>query len=51
MAGACLSGSLCASRLMLFVGGPSAVGAGKIVDVELTEPIRWASGFLSGISQ
>lgn len=40
MMGAALMGSTCAARLMLFVGGPSTSGNGKIVDTELTEAIR-----------
>lgn len=39
MGGALPQGS-CAARAMLFVGGPSTEGAGKVVDKELSEPIR-----------
>ena len=38
--GAALMGATCAARLMLFVGGPSTCGSGKIVDTELAEAIR-----------
>ena len=40
MMGAALLGITCAARLMLFVGGPSTLGGGKVVDPELSEPIR-----------
>ncbi len=40
MMGAALPAGTCAARLMLFVGGPSTEGAGKVVDKELSEPIR-----------
>lgn len=38
--GAALPQGSCAARAMLFVGGPSTEGAGKVVDKELSEPIR-----------
>ncbi|EIE23773.1 COP-II coat subunit [Coccomyxa subellipsoidea C-169] len=38
--GAALQPGMCAARLMLFVGGPSTEGAGKVVEKELSEPIR-----------
>ncbi|KAK9814088.1 hypothetical protein WJX72_000474 [[Myrmecia] bisecta] len=38
--GACLPAGSCAARLLLFVGGPSTEGGGKVVDKELLEPIR-----------
>lgn len=38
--GAALPQGACAARMMLFVGGPSTEGAGKVVDKELSEPIR-----------
>lgn len=38
--GAALQQGMCAARLMLFVGGPSTEGAGKVVDKDLSEPIR-----------
>ena len=38
--GAALQPGACAARLMLFVGGPSTDGAGKVVEKELSEPIR-----------
>ncbi|KAK9868182.1 hypothetical protein WJX84_004175 [Apatococcus fuscideae] len=37
---ACLPLNSCAARLQLFVGGPSTVGAGKVVERQLLEPIR-----------
>ncbi|KAK9837195.1 hypothetical protein WJX84_004838 [Apatococcus fuscideae] len=37
---ACLPQNSCAARLQLFVGGPSTVGAGKVVERQLMEPIR-----------
>ncbi len=37
---ACLPLHSCAARLQLFVGGPSTVGAGKVVERALLEPIR-----------
>ena len=40
MMGAALPAGACAARLMLFVGGPSTEGSGKVVDKELSEPIR-----------
>jgi protein transport protein SEC23 len=40
MMGAALPHGSCAARLMLFVGGPSTEGTGKVVDRELSEPIR-----------
>ena len=40
MAG-CLPAGSCAARIMLFAGGPPTVGSGKVVDMELTEPIRY----------
>ena len=38
--GATLLPGSCAARLMLFVGGPSTEGPGKVVEKELSEPIR-----------
>ncbi|KAL4422806.1 hypothetical protein ABPG75_009003 [Micractinium tetrahymenae] len=38
--GGCLPAGSGAGRLMLLVGGPCTEGAGKVVDKELTEPIR-----------
>ena len=38
--GAALPQGACAARMLLFVGGPSTEGAGKVVDRELSEPIR-----------
>ncbi len=38
--GAALPAGACAARMLLFVGGPSTEGAGKVVDRELSEPIR-----------
>ena len=40
LTGAALPAGSCAARVMLFVGGPSTEGAGKVVDKELSEPIR-----------
>lgn len=40
MMGGCLGALHCAARMMLFVGGPSTEGGGKVVDKELSEPIR-----------
>lgn len=40
LTGAALPAGSCAARVMLFVGGPSTEGAGKVVDRELSEPIR-----------
>lgn len=40
MAG-CLPAGSCAARIMLFAGGPPTIGSGKVVDMELTEPIRY----------
>ena len=40
MMAAALPLGTCAARLMLFVGGPSTEGGGKVVDRELSEPIR-----------
>ena len=40
LTGAALPAGSCAARMMLFVGGPSTEGAGKVVDRELSEPIR-----------
>ena len=42
MAG-CLPAGSCAARIMLFAGGPPTVGSGKVVDMELQEPIRQAT--------
>lgn len=42
MAG-CLPAGSCAARIMLFAGGPPTVGSGKVVDMELLEPIRQAT--------
>ncbi|DBA68065.1 TPA: hypothetical protein ACH3X2_014085 [Trebouxia sp. C0005] len=39
MAG-CLPAGSCAARIMLFAGGPPTVGSGKVVDMELVQPIR-----------
>lgn len=39
--GGCLPAGSGAARLMLLVGGPCTEGGGKVVDKELTEPIRW----------
>lgn len=36
----CLPAGSGAGRLMLLVGGPCTEGGGKVVDKELTEPIR-----------
>lgn len=41
MAG-CLPPGSCAARIMLFAGGPPTVGSGKVVDMELVQPIRSA---------
>ena len=41
MAG-CLPAGSCAARIMLFAGGPPTIGSGKVVDMELTEPIRYS---------
>ncbi len=41
MAG-CLPAGSCAARIMLFAGGPPTVGSGKVVDMELVQPIRSA---------
>ena len=38
MAG-CLPPGSCAARIMLFAGGPPTVGSGKVVDMELVQPI------------
>ena len=38
--GAALPAGACAARMLLFVGGPSTEGAGKVVDRELSESIR-----------
>ena len=40
LTGVALPAGSCAARVMLFVGGPSTEGAGKVVDKELSEPIR-----------
>lgn len=40
MMGGCLGALHCAARMLLFVGGPSTEGGGKVVDKELSEPIR-----------
>ncbi len=40
MMGGCLLAGTCQARLLLFVGGPSTEGLGKVVDSELGEPIR-----------
>ncbi|KAK9802822.1 hypothetical protein WJX73_002168 [Symbiochloris irregularis] len=37
---ACLPPGTGAARLMLFVGGPTTLGPGKVVDTDLLEPIR-----------
>ncbi|EFN51277.1 hypothetical protein CHLNCDRAFT_141205 [Chlorella variabilis] len=42
--GGCLPAGSGAGRLMLLVGGPCTEGSGKVVDKELTEPIRWGGG-------
>ena len=42
MAG-CLPAGSCAARIMLFAGGPPTIGSGKVVDMELTEPIRYTA--------
>lgn len=39
--GGCLPAGSGAARLMLLVGGACTEGGGKVVDKELTEPIRW----------
>ena len=41
MAG-CLPAGSCAARIMLFAGGPPTIGSGKVVDMELVQPIRSA---------
>ncbi len=41
MAG-CLPAGSCAARIMLFAGGPPTIGSGKVVDMELVQPIRLA---------
>lgn len=38
--GACLPAGSCMGRLMLFVGGPATEGPGRVVEKELSEPIR-----------
>jgi len=38
--GACLPSGGAAARMLLFVGGPCTEGGGRVVDKELTEPIR-----------
>ena len=38
--GAALPAGACAARMLLFVGGPSTEGSGKVVDRELSENIR-----------
>ena len=45
MAG-CLPAGSCAARIMLFAGGPPTVGSGKVVDMELIEPIRYVTLYL-----
>ena len=40
LTGAALLTTTCATRIMLFVGGPSTKGSGKIVNTEFTEAIR-----------
>ncbi len=40
LAAACLPPGLCAGRILLFVGGPSTDGPGRVVDRPLAEPIR-----------
>eukprot|EP00884_Botryococcus_braunii_P021827 jgi/Botrbrau1/8328/Bobra.0081s0017.1 len=40
MMGGCLLPGSCQARLLLFVGGPSTEGLGKVVDSDLGEPIR-----------
>ena len=40
MTEAAVSGSTCAARIMLFVGGPTTDGPGQVVAKELLEPIR-----------
>ena len=42
LAAGCLPQGSCAARIMLLVGGPATAGPGKVVDMELSEPIRWA---------
>ena len=37
---ACLPPGTGAARLMLFVGGPTTIGPGKVVEKDLQEPIR-----------
>lgn len=37
---ACLPPGTGAARLMLFVGGPTTIGPGKVVETDLQEPIR-----------
>ena len=41
LAAGCLPQGSCAARIMLLVGGPATAGPGKVVDMELSEPIRW----------
>ena len=38
--GGCLPAGGCAARMLLFVGGPCTEGPGRVVDKDLTEPIR-----------
>ena len=40
LAAACLPAGLCAGRILLFVGGPSTDGPGRVVERSLAEPIR-----------
>jgi protein transport protein SEC23 len=40
LAAACLPAGLCAGRVLLFVGGPSTDGPGRVVERSLAEPIR-----------
>ena len=40
MMGGCLPAGSGAARLILLVGGACTEGGGKVVDKELTEPIR-----------
>ena len=47
LAGGCLPPGGSSARLMLLVGGPCTEGSGKVVEKELSEPIRWERGLCS----
>jgi protein transport protein SEC23 len=49
--GGCLPAGSGAGRMMLLVGGPCTEGGGKVVDKELTEPIRWVGGWTGGCAK